>query len=986
MTLSIKNKLVEFYFDECEKQLNKYNRTVLFIQVGSFYCAYQYNEKGPNLEEINKITDLLITRMDKKKELSMKNTLMIGFPMCAEMRYLDLLINNNYTVILYEQYKDKESRKIKRRLKEVVSRGTYINDEICQKKNYIISMYISKEKHRNNEKTYIIGLSAIDLSTSKNIITEIYIYDYKNNNNIKEIKTFLEIYKSTEIILIKNEEEDILIDELNIKDKIKININITINKMYKKYKDLNWQNLFFERLFKKKGMLTMMEELNLEYITYGRISYIYLLEYINEHNPILLNNLTRPKIYEDNKYMTLGNDILYQLDIKARSHNYYNKNNKIKCLFDIINETKTYMGKRKLEDYILNYPLINSSDIKNKLDKIENFINKIKKKKINIEVIRTKLGNLSDMEKLCRKLNIRKINPYTFFKIYRDCKNIINLLQQYKKENQYDKIKNFLCEIENLYNISKMKEENFKNDKSNVQINMIYKRKKKKTLSELDDNIKKNKQLLETLCEKLSTNIKDIGKAKIFNKNTDKKVYIKYTNKDGYYLITTNQRYKSLKKNLDKKKKIIINDKYEIDTDTINFINVKTPVIKIKFKLLNQISKDLIKMTQTFNDNIKESFMNDIIYFNNKYTNEIKKIIDELTDYDILQSNSYLAIKRNYCKPIIKKNSKSYVKFEGIRHPIIESISKNEYITNDLELGTERMDGIVLFGENFSGKSSLMKSIGINILMAQMGMYVAAKYCEISPYRKIIARISKHDNLFKELSSFTLEMQELKHIMENCDENTMIIGDELCSGTEYISGCIIIAATILKLAKEKTSFICTSHIHELTEIDEIKKLNNVDIYHLEVKHHKKNLIYLRKLKKGDGPKIYGLMVAENIIKDKSFLNITKNLKKKMLGDLDLFDTKLSKYNKNVVIDQCEICKIKKKKNEIPLHTHHIEFQATSPDKEFCKIKKHVKLHSEANLVILCHKCHKKVHSNKIIIKGWIETNNGRKLNYYQILN
>ena len=88
---------------------------------------------------------------------------------------------------------------------------------------------------------------------------------------------------------------------------------------------------------------------------------------------------------------------------------------------------------------------------------------------------------------------------------------------------------------------------------------------------------------------------------------------------------------------------------------------------------------------------------------------------------------------------------------------------------------------------NASGKSTLMKATGICILLAQAGCFVPAKEMILRPFRSIYTRILNQDNIFAGLSSFAVEMSELRDILRNATSNTLVLGDELCAGTESIS-------------------------------------------------------------------------------------------------------------------------------------------------------------------------------------------------------
>ena len=175
-------------------------------------------------------------------------------------------------------------------------------------------------------------------------------------------------------------------------------------------------------------------------------------------------------------------------------------------------------------------------------------------------------------------------------------------------------------------------------------------------------------------------------------------------------------------------------------------------------------------------------------------------------------------------------------------------------LKNSISLGCEGTNGILLYGVNASGKSSLMKSVGLCIIMAQCGMFVPCSEFIYKPYHNVFTRISNNDNIFKGQSTFAVEMSELRSILKRTNDNSLVLGDELCSGTEMASGQSIVAAGIMCLSKLKTSFIFATHMHQLVDIEEINCLEDVKYKHLKVHYdyEKSILIYDRQLSDGPG--------------------------------------------------------------------------------------------------------------------------------------
>lgn len=287
---------------------------------------------------------------------------------------------------------------------------------------------------------------------------------------------------------------------------------------------------------------------------------------------------------------------------------------------------------------------------------------------------------------------------------------------------------------------------------------------------------------------------------------------------------------------------------------------------------------------------------------------------------------------------------------------------------------------MLIYGLNSSGKSVLMKSIGLNLIMAQCGMFVPCIEFEYTIYNSIYTRITGNDNIFRGQSSFTLEMTELNTILKRADPKTLIIGDEICRGTENISGNAIVASTIIHLANLKSTFIFTTHLHELMQINKIRDLKNVKAFHLSVDYDAKNdiLIYDRILKEGSGDKVYGVLVAKYIIDNKDFIQNTLDIKNELTNNFSsLISGKKSRYNSELFVYKCENCGRSAKDGEMEfLQTHHINFQSKCKD-GFSIEKPHIKMNSTANLVVICEKCHNDLHNNKIDIKGKVSTSKGK---------
>jgi DNA mismatch repair protein MutS len=229
------------------------------------------------------------------------------------------------------------------------------------------------------------------------------------------------------------------------------------------------------------------------------------------------------------------------------------------------------------------------------------------------------------------------------------------------------------------------------------------------------------------------------------------------------------------------------------------------------------------------------------------------------------------------------------------------------------------------------------------------------------PYKYIFTRIIGNDNIFKGLSTFAVEMSELRTILRLADKNSLVLGDELCSGTESISAVSIFVAGVQKLSSVKCSFIFATHLHEIITYDEITSLHNVGMKHMSVIYDKEKdcLIYNRKLEDGPGTNMYGLEVCKSLNLPQDFLENAHNIRMKYHPESgSILENKSSHFNaKHIKGGMCENCKA------MPaVDVHHLVFQNEAEKDGTIKQKGLIfKKNTKPNLMNLCEKCHNEIH-------------------------
>jgi DNA mismatch repair protein MutS len=231
-----------------------------------------------------------------------------------------------------------------------------------------------------------------------------------------------------------------------------------------------------------------------------------------------------------------------------------------------------------------------------------------------------------------------------------------------------------------------------------------------------------------------------------------------------------------------------------------------------------------------------------------------------------------------------------------------------------------------------------------------------------------------NDNLFKSLSTFAVEMCELRTILKNSNANSLILGDELCSGTESSSALSIFTAGLQNLHKKNSTFLFATHFHEIINYEEIIALTRIRMMHMEVIYDEANdcLVYNRKLKKGPGNSMYGLEVCKSLGLPDDFLKEAMDIRIKYNEENSgILSHKQSHYNAKKIKGMCELCNKK-----IGEDIHHLQYQNRANDTndyidDFHKNHK-------ANLVNICKQCHDNIHHNDTQLKK-AKTTKGYKL-------
>ncbi len=233
----------------------------------------------------------------------------------------------------------------------------------------------------------------------------------------------------------------------------------------------------------------------------------------------------------------------------------------------------------------------------------------------------------------------------------------------------------------------------------------------------------------------------------------------------------------------------------------------------------------------------------------------VGQIIAEL---DVLASLAEAAAREGYTRPVL--TDEFALEIIAGRHPVVERMMPREkFIPNDISL-TEDARMIILTGPNMAGKSTVLRQVGLIVLMAQVGSFVPASRARIGIVDRLFTRVGASDNLVRGQSTFMVEMSETSAILHTATRRSLVLLDEIGRGTSTYDGISIawsVSEHLHDVVGCKTVF--ATHYHELTQLSD--SLVAVRNYNVQVREVGDQVLFLHRLQPGGADRSYGIEVG-----------------------------------------------------------------------------------------------------------------------------
>ena len=704
--------LTQTYFDLQRHFEEKYGSdTVVFMEIGTFYEVYEVNNDEEQIGKAKEIAELLNIQLTKKNkniiENSDRNPLLAGVPAVSFERYLNRLIQEQkYTVIVVKQKGNPP--KISRYIAQIVSPGTNFEHIVDNDDNYIVSLAI--DKYRG---IYSVGYSAIDVTTGKTWMYETHSTSEDPSYALDEVFNLLNVYRTSEIVVTFLDGID---DQRHVMQYLEIpeHYHYAVNNQRPR---IEFQNRLFGEVYQIQSLLSPIEHLDLERSPMITESLAILIHFVIEHDYHIVQKMSMPRLIDNRRFMYLGNNALEQMGIISKDRREF-------TLLKMLDRSATAIGRRLLKERLLN-PIMEEVELNRRYNLIERVSS-------HVRYLDEMMRGVYDLERLSRRLNLGRLHPFEMNHVY-DSMLAVKELMLYVKKHKIQKTPFHESEVEEfLRDISKSIDLDVSRRFTNNTVDENF------LMSGVDESIdtlvKENSVMLvafKDIMKRIEGLLESVNAG-----SSNRLVTLGLLEKEGYYISLSKNRYS------------LIESAFKQEEFFLSY-NVKklTNSVKITSTFTDELSDKIMKNRRKIVTLVKEKYINLQTLYERRYSLLFDRVIAYVSDLDVGVSSSKVAQTYKHSRPTIVevKENENFMQIMQLRHPLIEVQERGGlYVPNDIVMGNrEYMDlphpetvmlevgvhdghdinGVLLYGINSSGKSSLMKSIGIATLMAQSGFF-----------------------------------------------------------------------------------------------------------------------------------------------------------------------------------------------------------------------------------------------------------------------
>ncbi len=911
--------LYDEYAAHCAEFRKSYgDRAMVLMEVGSFWEVYDDGAgTGCDVAEVGRLLNIQTTRKNKSvPQVSRTNPVMTGFPTVTSDKYFPLLVEAGYTVVLVGQVTPPPNPR--RAVVDVLSMGTYTK-HLTRISNNIACLFVE----RLPSGVVAVGGAVLDLSTGAGHAGESLGTREDPELALDEAYRWLTVHQPVETVLMATGPRDV--------EAVRARLELPRRACHDRSADRallcdpDYQAELLRRVYPDTGNLTPAEFLDLERRPWALAAFAGALRFAFQHNDRVLHRIEPPCPLAPSKDggLLVAYNTLRQLGVTSADP-------QADTLLRTLNRCCTAMGRRLFADRLLN-PVRCPRALEARYDEVQRLLPCHGR-------VRERLKAVYDLDRLGRKAALGSLTLGDLANVRDSLRAASQASSLAGEEGGASCTRGDAADA-----LVRSIEEAVDADADARSQNFFRPGAGSAAVHALDGRVKRMGAALRELADALTP----AGR-------------VERSDRDGWFVATTAKRYRDHAKTVAGASFRSSDGALCLDWDGVTGVHTTGAYCRLDHPALRDLSRELQAASADLAAEVQRAWQAFVASWWAGHEADFRSLSSWCARLDVAATCAWNAEEFRHARPtLVADGASSFVDAKAMRHPVIERLQAREaYVPNDVALGAkEQSTGILLYGLNAAGKSSLVKSVGVNVIMAQAGMFVAADAFRLSPYGQLFSRVSTGDDIFKGQSTFTIEMAELRNILARADARSLVIGDELCAGTEHRSAVAIVAAGLAALARLGCGFMFATHLHDLVDVPEVRELMPAGLrcYHLTVEFDEAEgvLRYHRKLTPGVGDTLYGVEVCRALRLPLDFVRTAQRIRHELLGvSNDLVKNKRSRYNRRKLVDRCEAC------GAAATEVHHAVPQRDADAQGYVG---HFHKNALHNLRALCERCHARLH-------------------------
>lgn len=765
----------------------QYPGTLLMFRLGDFY-EFFYDDARLAAREL----EIVLTSREVGKG---RRVPMCGVPHHALESYLARLVERGHRVAICDQLEDPRKAKglVKRDVVRVVTPGTVIEQSLLPQyaNNYLVAVNPS-------EQTW--GLAAADLSTGEFQVTEL-------SGDAREIRMAEELARLAPREILASERAGEQVRAVAGGD-----ARITT------LEDWRFDLVTSRRVLLNHFQVATLDGFGCEHLPSAVAAAGALLQYLQDTQRSPLTHFWRIVTYSTEAALMLDAGTRRNLEILRNLRD----GSTAGTLYEILNETKTAMGARKLRQWLLE-PLVDQDAIEARLDAVEHFVQQPRLR----EALRSTLSGMADLQRLVGRVGHGSANARDLVAlagVLRRLPTVARLLQDVPNA-----LRRLAEQVHTHDEVAALIEGAIVDQPPiAVQDGGVIRDGYSPELDALRQAAREGKDWIANLevQERARTGIKSlkVGFNKVF----------------GYYIEVSKANLQLVPRDYIRKQTL---------TNAERFV---TEAMEEREAVILGAEERMAELEYALFCDVRDRV--------GAHADELLNTAQAIAELDVLASLAEVAAIGRYARPLIA--SEPVLEIEAGRHPVIERVLQGErFVPNDLRMSADDRAMLIVTGPNMAGKSTYLRQAAHIVLMAQIGSFVPAAKTRIGLVDRIFTRVGAIDDIATGRSTFLVEMQEVANILHHATRQSLIILDEVGRGTSTYDGMSIAWAVVEYLHDRigaRTLF--ATHYHELTELASLlPRVLNVNVL---VKEEGGRVVFLRKVVDGGADRSYGIHVAQ----------------------------------------------------------------------------------------------------------------------------